>query len=181
MRYSSFQKSFIVHICKYKTDVQGFLLKDILQEFLNKENKYGLEVCNNNILILVNNNKVKNNKVDLNDYTYEVYSLIYLLYELKQKELIYFSNTAISDDFKYSITNFKNDYGVNINIDREKSKFFLEAINSQIFISSEIRPLILCKRFFFDADKFLFLVGFLVSVATIISTIYDVLSFHFKE
>lgn len=178
MRYNSFQKKFIVHICEYKTNIQGFLFKDILQSFL--KNKYGLEVENNGVFILANNKKVRNNSANLNDYTYEIYSLIYLLYELKQKELIYFSTIVINNDFKYSITNFKNDYRIDIKIDKEKSKFFLEAINSQIFISSEVRPFIICKRFFFDTDKFLFIVGVVVSFATILSTILDMLE-YFKN
>ena len=179
MKNNNFQKKFIVHICEYQTDVQGFLLKDILQNFLDKENKHGLEVSKDKIFILIDNNKIRDNQVNLNDITYNIYSLIYLLYEFKKNELIYFSNTIINSDFKYSVTNFKNDYKVNINID--KSKFFLDAINSQIFMSAEIRPLILCKRFFFDVDLFLFWIGVLVSIATIISTIYDILAFHFNK
>nr|DAI56056.1 MAG TPA: hypothetical protein [Caudoviricetes sp.] len=180
MKYSNFQKRFIVYICKYDSNVQGYLFKDILQSFLRHKNKYGLEVNTENVFILINKS-IKINGTISNKYISEVYSLIYLLYELNKKELIYFSNSIISNDFKYSVTAFKNDDSNNINIEKEKSKFFLKIINSQIFISSDLRTYVLFKRFFFDTNVFIFWIGVLVSIATIISTIYDILTFHFKE
>lgn len=181
MQYNSFQKKFIVYICEYKTDIQGYLLKNILQDFLFKNNEYGLKVKKNSISILAKNNEVKSGTSELNRYTYEVYSLIYLLYELEKKDLIYFSDTIITNEFQCSLTAFKNDYNINININKDKSDFFLNALNSQIFISSEMRPLILFKRFFFDKDKFLFGIGILVSIATILTSFFDVLTFFFTK
>ena len=179
MKYSSFQKKFIVYICKYHSDIQGYLFKDILQDFLKKKNKYGLEVNEKNVNILIDKNR-NSNEVDINKYVSEIYSIVYLLYELEKKELIYLSDTIINGDFKYSITDFNDDFNININIKENKSKFFLEIINSQIYISNDLRKYIFLKKFLFNFESFVFWIGILVSIASIISTIYDVLTYHFK-
>ena len=49
MRYSSFQKKFIVYIYRYRSNIQEHLLKNILQDFLKEKNKYGIEVDEKNI------------------------------------------------------------------------------------------------------------------------------------
>ena len=180
VRYNSFQKKFIVYIYRYRSNIQEHLLKNILQDFLKEKNKYGIEINEKNIYILAN----KNNNIDeisINKYISEIYSIVYLLYELEKKELIYFSKSVIKNNFKYSVTSFENDSRDDINIKEEKCKFFLQIINSQIYISSELRTYIFFNRFFFTFDRFIFWIGVLVSIATIISTIYDVLTFHFKE
>lgn len=180
MRYSSFQKKFIVYIYRYRSNIQEHLLKNILQDFLKEKNKYGIEVDEKNIYILINCLH-NTDETSINKYISEIYSIVYLLYELEKKELIYFSKPVIKSNFRYSVTSFQNDDKNNINIDEEKSKFFLQIINSQIYISSELRTYIFLNRFFFTFDRFIFWIGVLVSIATIISTIYDVLAFHFNK
>lgn len=94
MRYSSFQKKFIVYIYRYRSNIQEHLLKNILQDFLKEKNKYGIEVDEKNIYILINCLHNTGEK-SINKYISEIYSIVYLLYELEKKELIYFSKPVI--------------------------------------------------------------------------------------
>ena len=78
MRYSSFQKKFIVYIYRYPSNIQEHLLKNILQDFLKEKNKYGIEVDEKNIYILINclHNTCEKS---INKYISEIYSIVYLL------------------------------------------------------------------------------------------------------
>lgn len=179
MKYNNIQKEFILYVKNYKSDIQGYLFKNIFQDFLKKNKNYGIDVEKDTIYILSNNSYSTKEK-DVNQYLNEIFSLFYLIYELEKKELIFFSKNEINDNFKFSLTEFKNDTKTEVLIQEEKVNSFLKNLNSQIYLSTELKGNIYFNRFIWDREDILFKVGFIVSIATIVSTIHEVLSYYCK-